>query len=83
MVTTEIKILSEWATLCFLFNQMLCIVRQKITKNLMSDKRYLPKPRQKFTPEKFNACANTFVTTFLGRLSPSPLTQLILFSLTE
>ena len=35
----------------------------------MPDKSYLSKPRQKLTPEKPNAYANTFVTTFLGRLS--------------
>ena len=64
----EIKFLSKWATLCFLFDQILCTVQQKITKNLMPEKSYLPKARQKLTPEKLNTCASTFVTTFLGRL---------------
>ena len=34
----------------------------------MPEKSYLPKARQKLTPEKPNTCASTFVTTFLGRL---------------
>ena len=69
LLSAEIIILSSWSTLCFLFNQMLCIVHQKITKNLMPEKSYLPKPRQKLTPEKPNTFANTFVTIFLGRFS--------------
>ena len=44
---------------------MLCIVHKKITKNLMPDKSYLPKPnaQAKIDPEKFNVCASTSVTT--------------------
>ena len=59
LLTTEIKFFSEWATLCFLLNQMLCIVHKKITQNLTPDKSYLPKARQKLTPEKPNTCAST------------------------
>ena len=68
LLRREIKFLTKWTTLCFLFNQMLCIVQQKITKNLMPEKSYLPKAMQKLTPEKPNTCTSTFVTTFLGRL---------------
>ena len=35
----------------------------------MPDKSYLPKSRQKLTPEKLNTRANAFVTIFLGRFS--------------
>ena len=52
---------------------MLCIVHQKITKNLIPDNGYRPKRNAQAKIDPQNTKHSTSVTTFLGSLFPSPL----------